>query len=141
QHTAAVDILEVAVRELVPGLALPGHLVVDSEMPPCVFADPVSLDELVLPLGRGLMFAPFVPVVENVAAILDQLPGIPVRGLVQRNRHGPNSALQVGDTGSPAPDEFTARSATTPVTPGLGAPVARVSYSLSASRTRRGSPC
>src|SRR4051812_3789797 len=140
QHTAAVDILEVAVRELVPGLALLGHLVVDSEMPLCVFADPVSLDELVLPLGRGLMFAPFVPVVENVAAVLDQPPGIPVRGsfnvtVMPRTLHHrwvtPDRLhLMSSRRRRSRAGHF-----------GPGAPLARVSYSFSVSRTLRGSPC
>jgi hypothetical protein len=73
QQPAAVDLLEVAVRELVPALPVLVLLVVDPEMPPGVLADPVLLDEVVLLLRRRPVLAPGVTVVDDISARRDQL--------------------------------------------------------------------
>lgn len=73
---AAVNPLEVAIRELVPGLGVLGRLVVHAEVPVGVLVPAAGLDELVLRFGRRLVLAP---------------TGRPVRGQSADGRNGPNT--------------------------------------------------
>jgi hypothetical protein len=64
-----VDLLEVAVRELVMALRLLALLVVDAEVPLRVLAPAVLLDELVLLRGGRLVLAPVVALVQDDLAL------------------------------------------------------------------------
>src|ERR1700730_4573851 len=74
QQPATVDVLKVAVRELVAALPVLVHLVVNPEMPPCILGDPVPLDVVVLLPGRGLVLAPCVTVINYVPVLRDHGP-------------------------------------------------------------------
>src|SRR5688500_308605 len=69
--TAAVDLFEISIRELVSSLGFLVLLVVDPQMPLAVFFIPMLADKLVLFVGSWLMFAPVVPFVYNVLAGFD----------------------------------------------------------------------
>jgi len=69
----AVNLLEVAVRELVARLRLLVGVVVDAEVPATVLGSAVLLDELVLLRRRRLMLAPIVAVVAHGLAVIDEL--------------------------------------------------------------------
>src|SRR5215207_5367522 len=73
QHSTAMNVLEIAVGELVPSFGILAPLVVDPQVPLPELTVPVAFDELVLLLGGGLMFAPRVPLVYYDVPFLDQL--------------------------------------------------------------------
>ena len=60
-----MDLLEVAVRELVPGFRVFAFLIVQPQMPLRVLSKSVLADELILLLGRWLVFTPVVPFVPH----------------------------------------------------------------------------
>ena len=73
QQTAAVDLLEIAVGELVPLLGLLALLIVYAQAPLAVFGVAVPLDERVLLVGGWAVFAPVIPHVELEPARADKL--------------------------------------------------------------------
>jgi hypothetical protein len=61
KHCAAVNLLEVTIREFIPSFSVFVRLVVDSQMPISILPETLCVDEVVfLPMG-GLVFAPRVP--------------------------------------------------------------------------------
>ena len=87
EHPAAVHLAEVAVRVFVPGLGVLGRFVIQTEVPIRVFVPAVGLDELVLLLGRRLVLAPVVPLIQRHLALLDLVLRELERALVQLRRH------------------------------------------------------
>jgi hypothetical protein len=73
QQTGAVDILEIAVGELVPPLGLLVLLIVYAQAPLAVFGVAVPLDERVLLVGGWAVSAPVIPHVEHEPARADKL--------------------------------------------------------------------
>jgi hypothetical protein len=88
QHPAAVHLLEVAVRELVPRLGVLRLLVVDTEVPPGVLAEPVFGQEIVLLPSRGLVFAPVVALVDYGLAVPNEALGEFERCVVELDGDG-----------------------------------------------------
>src|SRR2546421_6580732 len=88
EHSTAVDLLEISVRELVVSLRLLLLPVVDPQIPPGVGIPPVLLDVLVLLLGCGFMLAPRVPVVDDELSVLDQRLGVIEGRTVELHGHG-----------------------------------------------------
>ncbi|MEA2861677.1 MAG: hypothetical protein QOC72_3716, partial [Methylobacteriaceae bacterium] len=71
KHAAAMDILEISIRELVPSFGMFGVLVVDTQVPFCVFFKTVLFDEVVFLLRGGPMLAPRIPLVEPKSPLGD----------------------------------------------------------------------
>src|SRR4051794_15103159 len=105
QQPASVDLLEIAVGELVATLPLRIYFIVDPKMPLGVLGDGVLFDEVVLLLRRGLVLAPCVALVDDVLARHDQIPSVAERPLVQFDRHVPRPS-------GGAVKQFRARQAT-----------------------------
>src|SRR5258706_429940 len=87
EEAAAMGLLEVAVGELVMRLGIGILVDVDAEIPPRVLLETVLLDEAVLVLGRRLMFAPVVSVVEDELPVVDQSLGVIERRTVELHCH------------------------------------------------------
>src|SRR4051794_8709670 len=87
EHAAAVDALEVPIRELVVLLCLVARLVVDAEVPLRVLAPSVLREELVLLRGRRLVLAPVVTLVEDDLALRGQLLRVVERLAVEPDSH------------------------------------------------------
>lgn len=76
KHPAPVDVLEIAVGELIPALVVFVWVIIDAEIPAPVFTEAMRLDVRILLLGRGLMLAPGVPVVDHVVSVFEQAAGL-----------------------------------------------------------------
>src|SRR4051812_47695181 len=127
---AAVDVLEIAVGELVAALVVPVLLVVDAEVPAGVGTHPVLGDEGVLLPGRGLVLAPLVALVADHPGALHQRAGVVVTGLVQTDGHDRRPPIGLRVATRPT---GRSRAARRPAT-GWCAPAARRPWS------RRGAP-
>ena len=87
QDATSMDVLEIAVRKLVPCLRVLCFLVVLTELPLPVLVEPVLLDELVLPPRGGLMLAPVVTLIKHILLILDEPLRMLVRPVVRPECH------------------------------------------------------
>src|SRR5687768_13524612 len=87
QHPTPVDVLEVAVGELVVALGVLRLLVVYPQVPLPVLTVAVLLDEPVLLGRRRLVLAPVVPLVEDDTSLRDQLRRVVVASLAQLDCH------------------------------------------------------
>src|SRR5215216_3556765 len=72
EHSTAVDVLEIAVRELVPSFGILPPLVVDPQVPLPELTVPMLLDELVLLLCGRLVLAPRISLVYYDVTFLDE---------------------------------------------------------------------
>jgi hypothetical protein len=62
-------------------------LVIDPQMPLSILREAMTLDEFIFLCGRGLMFAPCVPLVENKLSCFDQILGLLEARSVQMHGH------------------------------------------------------
>jgi len=83
QHAATMDLMEVAIRELVTTLVVVRQLVVFAQVPLAKLRDAVFPDELIFRRARGLMLAPVVALIEHALPFLDELLGVLERALDQ----------------------------------------------------------
>src|SRR5215216_6254564 len=82
-----MDLLEVAVRELVVPLGVVVHRVVDPEVPQAVVLPAVLVEVLVLLVGGRLVLAPVVALVGDELTVADQLLRVLESPVVQLDRH------------------------------------------------------
>jgi hypothetical protein len=64
EYTAAMDLFEIPVGELVMSLGLFRTFVIDSQVPFAVFGKAVAAKEFIFLFGRGPVLTPRIPVVE-----------------------------------------------------------------------------
>src|SRR3982074_476021 len=76
KQCTAVHLLEISVRKFVVLLRIFGFLVVDSQMPLPIFAEPVGVDKLVFFLSGWLVLAPCVSFVHYDFSFADKFFGI-----------------------------------------------------------------
>src|ERR1700722_1019827 len=76
QHATAVDVMEIAIGELIPPLGMFALLFVEAQIPFAVFAIAMLIDELVLIVGSRLVLAPVVPLVEHEPSGDDKRLGV-----------------------------------------------------------------
>ena len=88
KHCAAVDFYEISIRKLVPLLGVFTLLVVDSQMPLAILGETVCGDEVVFFLGRWLVFAPRIPIIDYSLSPGDESLGMLECFLVQFHCHG-----------------------------------------------------
>ena len=83
QDATTVHTFEVPVGECVAFFCVLGLLVVDTQIPLRVCAEPLVFDERVFLLCRRLMLAPLVALIQRNTPFLDQLLRMLERALVQ----------------------------------------------------------
>jgi hypothetical protein len=87
QHSAAVHVLKISVRELVVSFAIFGLSVVNAQVPASIFAESMLSDELVLFLCGRLVLAPCVSFVGDEPALANESLGVLVCRVVQLDCH------------------------------------------------------
>src|SRR5579872_1421088 len=65
KYGTAMDVHEIAIRELISFFDFLRFLIIDPKMPFCIFAKSMLLDERIFLLGGRLMFTPCVPFVPH----------------------------------------------------------------------------
>src|ERR1700716_4728485 len=76
KHCAAVDFFEISIWKLVPLLGIFTFLVVDSQMPLAVLCEPMCVDEVVFFLGRWLVLAPRISIIDHSLSPGDESLGM-----------------------------------------------------------------
>ncbi|MGZ3321696.1 MAG: hypothetical protein ACXWJR_06330 [Xanthobacteraceae bacterium] len=84
QHGTAMNIAEIAIGEPVTALAAFSLLIVLSKMPFPEFGEAVSIDELLFRVSRRPMVDPVTSLVEHIVSIPDELLGVLIGAVVQR---------------------------------------------------------
>jgi hypothetical protein len=87
KECATVDFLEVPIRKFVPFLCIFVFLVVDSQVPISVLAEPVCVNEVVFLFAGRLVFAPRVSVIHHDFSSIDKFFGVLERLPIQFDRH------------------------------------------------------
>jgi hypothetical protein len=87
QNPTSVDVLEVPVRESISPFHIFRLLVVDPEMPSCVFLESMRFDERILVSRGRLMLTPCVPLVADHTSLPDAALGIGERPPVKVYGH------------------------------------------------------
>jgi hypothetical protein len=77
-----VDVLKVTVRKLVSAFGVLTFLVIDPEVPFCIFTKAVLAYKLIFLFGRRLIFAPRVSLVPHELTFLYELLGMVVALLI-----------------------------------------------------------
>src|SRR6267378_1974622 len=98
EECTAVDLLEIAVGELVMLLRVRGLRGVHAQVPPTVFTEAVALDERVLLLRGRTMLAPRVAVVPDHPSLGHQGSGMAVGLPIEFHANGQNSRTSFGKT-------------------------------------------
>jgi hypothetical protein len=75
EQPAPMNIFEIAIGELVSSLGILRVVIVDAQMPPCVFAESVQSDEFILFVCGRPMSAPRAFTVRYEVSLFDELHG------------------------------------------------------------------